>query len=182
MRYLILLLFPTLLFAQTDLAGDDWRFATVNTTSFATPAGSPNIEIPKCLVDEVISQCILMFDGFPFNRSLFDGGTTADRLFIPRFRLVVEPVNPKYESGGVIVDVDGTILMDVMYIDTDVGIVAVCDVAFLLQAETYRPVAWMPCGDDIMVPTEPTVDAAPTPFDPIVNNAATNDIPPGDSN
>jgi len=173
MRYLILLLFPTLLFSQTDLAGDSWRFGVVNTTSFATPANLANVEMPKCLVDEVISQCILMFEGFPFNRSLLDGGTTADRLWIPRFRLVVEPVNPKYEAGDRVVEVDGTILIDVLYIDTDTGIRAVCDVAFLRQAdETYIPVMWVPCGDDIMVPVTPTVAADPNPFAPIVTGNA----------
>jgi len=113
-----------------------------------------------------------MYDGLMFNRSFPDGGTTADRIFIPKFRLVVEPVNPKYESGEVLIEVDGTILFPVMYFDTDVGIVALCDVALLRQGETYIPVAFMPCGDDIMVPVTPVVDSAPTPFD-----ALTNDLP-----
>lgn len=154
MRYLILLLFPTLLFAQSPLQGDSWRIGSVNTIPYATPMDTPNIEIPKCLVDGEISQCILMFEGIIFNRSLFPSdGTTTSRVFIPKFRLVVEPLNPKYESGSLVIEVDGTILFPVMYVDTNTGIVAICEVSMLQQADSsYIPAVFVPCGDDIMVP------------------------------
>ena len=97
MRFLILLLFPTLLFAQSDLQGDWWRLKA-DTTALGTLG--PAIEMPKCLVNEVLSQCRFILAGAIVDRSLFPTSGPSERvIWTPIFDLVVEPFNPKYESG-----------------------------------------------------------------------------------
>lgn len=175
MRLLILLLFPTLLFAQPDLQGDWWRIRNADTTAFATT--TPDVEMPKCLVSGAISQCRLVFSKPIYDRSPFTGGNTATRAWKLAFELVVEPFNSKYESGDVIVEIGNIINLDVLFMDTGGPIVALCNTSFSRQtnSNTYTLVAFVPCGDDIMVPVPPTVESAPTPFSPLVNNAVTDD-------
>ncbi len=173
MKYLILLLFPTLLFAQPDLQGDWWRLAAADTTAFSTD--TPDIEIPKCLVEGEMFQCRLVFSKPIYDRSLFSGGTTATRAYQLTFELVVEPFNPKYSTGTVMIEIGQIIRIPVLYLDTGVSIVALCNVSLVQQMidDTYVFGAFESCGDDMIVPVVEQFTEPLAPADFILNTIPT---------
>lgn len=163
----LLFLLPGLLSAQSEIQGNDWRFSAANTTPFAISEESPDIQAPKCLVDDEIQQCILEFSGLTFNRDFPGGGNNADRLWLPKWRLIVEPFNPLYESGTTVMEIGPIITMPVLYIQTDANILAICNVSLVQSGEFYLPAGWQACGDDIMVPTVAFTGPDPSALTPI---------------
>lgn len=174
MKKILVLLFllPNLLFAQSDLQGDWWRLEA-DTTALGTLG--PGVEMPKCLVDEVLSQCRLVFAGAIINKSFPLGGPAPDVIWTVIFDLVVEPMNPKYETGSTVIEISDAFVIPLLFIDTGTGIIALCEVSFIKEepGETYRVVTYVPCGDDTIVPVTEQFIEPLAPADFILNTIPT---------
>lgn len=133
MRYLLLLLFSTSLYAQTPIIGE-FRIPTeVDTRMLVTSLTDLDMQSPKCEVFGEAGQCLFNNIGMTFDQGF---PPTLPEVLRNVWELTVEPLQPAYDGGDytLVIDQDMNLIIPELLVDTGSAYGAVCNV-FLRRIE-----------------------------------------------